>query len=283
MTGLRPIDIGTRTKVAGDLAERPALVWLEIATLGLDDRYQRPLGPKNWKAINRIAAGFDWARFSPILVAPAGDGHHAIIDGQHRTHAALMRGYTHVPAMVVPMTVKEQAAAFAGVNGDVTAITLYHVYRAALTAGEVWAVRARDCVEAAGCRLMRSNASSALKGPREIYPMGLIRSHVELGRGEVVTRALAAIVGSQNEGNVFAWSSAILKPWFDVVADAPEDADALRGFLNVVDLEALYARAFEVRKRPEYHELSQFQITRSTIKAALNEYRKTGQVKFLAA
>lgn len=282
-SGLRPISIGTRPKVAGDLVDQPALAWLPIAHLGLDDRYQRGLGPKNWTAIVKIAKKFDWARFTPILVAPAGDGFFAIIDGQHRTHAALMRGYDHVPAMIVPMTVKEQAAAFAGVNGDVTSITVFHIYKAALAAGEAWATKSRRAVEEAGCQLMVSNAASDKKRPREIYPIGLIRQHIEQGRGDVVTRGLSALIGTDNEANVFAWSSDILKPWFGIVGDAPEDAEGLRAFLEQVELEEFYTRGFQLRKKPEFQGLSQFQITRSGIRAALNQYRKVGKVTIRAA
>lgn len=283
MDGLRKIDIGTRPKVIGKLLERPELTWVAIASLRLDDRYQRGLGAKNWQAIERIAAGFDWARFTPVLAAPVENGLFAIIDGQHRTHAALMRGHSHVPAMVVAMDTAQQASAFAAVNGDVMAITAFHVYKAALAAREAWALQSRDAVEAAGCRLMTYPLGPAQRKPRQIMTIGLVRGHVAAGRAEVVTRALAALGLSAQAGEVFAWSAAILKPWIDIVATAPETDAELAGFLDAIDLEDLHGRVAALRKRPEFHGLSTFQITRSALKAALNQFRKTGKVELYAA
>jgi hypothetical protein len=196
MTDLRPIDLGGRARTRGRKAVRPDLTWLDIERLRLDDSYQRPLGKGNWRNIETIAADFDWARFTPILAAPLEGGLFAIIDGQHRTHAAALRGFDAVPAMVVPMTHAEQARAFAWVNGQVTAITIFHVFKAALVAGEPWALDARDAVEAAGCRLLTYPVSTYNRKPREIDAVGLVREHVRAGRGAFLTSVLRAISDS---------------------------------------------------------------------------------------
>lgn len=193
MTDLRPIALGDRARTPGRKAAKPLLTWLAVDRLRLDDSYQRSLGAGNWRSIETIAADFDWARFTPILAAPLDGGLYAIIDGQHRTHAAALRGFDEVPAMVVPMTHAEQARAFAWVNGQVTAITIFHVFKAALVAGEPWALDARAAVEAAGCRLMTYPVSTYNRRPREIDAVGLVREHVRAGRGELVTAALRAI------------------------------------------------------------------------------------------
>lgn len=84
------------------LAEQPApqLLWLRIEDLVVDSRYQRPLNTGNWAAIRRIAKDFRWSRFSPVLVAPVEGGRYAVIDGQHRAHAAALCGIESIPAMV---------------------------------------------------------------------------------------------------------------------------------------------------------------------------------------
>jgi hypothetical protein len=67
----------------------PAMLqWLALDRLVIDDAYQRPLLPGTWKSIEKIAANFQWSRFSPVLVAPIAGGLFAVIDGQHRVHAA---------------------------------------------------------------------------------------------------------------------------------------------------------------------------------------------------
>ncbi len=236
MTGLRPIDLDGRARTLARKAVRPDLTWLAIDALRIDDSYQRPLGKSGWKNVETIAKDFDWARFTPILAAPIGDGKYAIIDGQHRTHAAALRGFDEVPAMVVPMSHAEQARAFSWVNGQVTAITIYHVFKAALVAREPWALEARDAVENAGCRLMTYPTGAEAKRPRDIYMIGLMREHVDAGRGLLVTRLLKAISASANGDDPFAYSNGILKPLLAVLAQSGswQDLD-LNAFLGKHD------------------------------------------------
>lgn len=210
MTDLRPIDLGGRARTPGRKGKLPLLTWLAIDRLRLDDSYQRGLGKSNWRNIEVIAADFDWARFTPILAAPLDDGLFAIIDGQHRTHAAALRGFDAVPAMVVPMTHAEQARAFAWVNGQVTAITVYHVYKAALVAREPWALDAREIVEQAGCKLLTYPVSTYNRRPREIDAIGLVRDHVNAGRGDLLAAAFGALSASPAGDNSDAWRGTIL-------------------------------------------------------------------------
>ena len=111
---MRHIDIGSQTRPERvDPGAAPILQWIDIADLVVDDTYQRDLGRGNWKAIRRIAVAFKWSRFSPVFVSPVEGGRYAVIDGQHRAHAAAICGFPQVPCQIVPMTLEEQAASFA--------------------------------------------------------------------------------------------------------------------------------------------------------------------------
>lgn len=137
---LRPVCIEKQSPVGDvDPGAAPMLQWLPISSLVVDDGYQRDLKAGNWKAIRRIAAAFSWSRFSPVFVAPVEGGLYAIIDGQHRTHAAALVGIDTVPCQIVQMDPREQAASFAAINGLVTKVTIWNIYKAALAAGEAWA------------------------------------------------------------------------------------------------------------------------------------------------
>lgn len=155
----------------------PILQWIEIDQLVIDDSYQRSLERGNWMAIRKIAAQFHWSKFSPVFVAPVEGGRYAIIDGQHRTHAAAMCGFKSVPCQIVQIGQSEQAAAFAAVNGVVTKITSSQILKAAIKAGEPWAVEAQAIAAEGGCKLMTSNGSFATKKPGQIY---CIRGFVDL-------------------------------------------------------------------------------------------------------
>ena len=134
---MRPIEfVREQRPMTVNPGSAPILQWVKIVDLVVDDRYQRDLKFGNWKAIRRIAQNFKWSRFSPVFVAPVEGGKFAIIDGQHRTHAAAICGFSEVPCQVVHMSRDEQAAAFAAVNGLVTKVTLWNIYKAALVAAE---------------------------------------------------------------------------------------------------------------------------------------------------
>lgn len=208
----------------------PMLQWIKIASLVIDDSYQRPLERKNWNAIRKIAMSFQWSRFSPVFVAPVEGGRYAIIDGQHRTHAAAACGFEQVPCQVVQMDLKEQAAAFAAVNGNVTQVTIWQIYKAALAAGEEWATKARDVADSAGCHLMTRNGSSLTKKPGEIYGVRMFCEIVDKYPQHTVVQALQAAMKTEGLGDTAeAWNTVTIKPILHALCQRPK-AMAKPGF-----------------------------------------------------
>lgn len=235
---MRRIDVPS-ADFSPDAGPAPMLQWIEIANLVVDDSYQRELKIGNWKAIRRIARDFSWSRFSPVFVAPVEGGAFAIIDGQHRTHAAAMCGMTAVPCQVVQMTREEQAASFAAVNGLVTKVTLWQILKAAVAAGEGWAVACAEACTDAGCTLMLSNSQTDDKKPGQIYPVALIRNHVAAGRRAAVTLALRSLRRSEFGADAAAYSNEVIRPLIDAVAERPWLVEArtdLSSFLDEFDI-----------------------------------------------
>ena len=220
-THFRPIDVSGQPALEPADQAAPVLDWIPIRQLVIDDRYQRPLTRAGWQTIRRIAEDFRWTRFSPVLVAPIPGALWAIIDGQPRTHAAAICGHEKVPCMSVHMDTAEQAQAFAGVNGTVTRITVHHVFKAALAAGESWAVLANRAVEAGGCTLMTYNKTSSEKRCGEVFCIALIRQLVSAGHGAVVTTVLKALRQIDEGKRVPLFSDYILRPLMTAVASAP--------------------------------------------------------------
>jgi len=234
MTDLRNINVAGQAAVIPKDQPAPMLEWVSIDKLLIDDSYQRSLAARNWSSIRRIAEDFHWSRFTPVLVAPVEDGLFAIIDGQHRTHAAAICGFKTVPAMVVHMPRTEQAQAFSWVNSQVVRITPHHVYKAALAAAETWALDCRAAVEAADCRLMTSNASSGAKRPGEIFSIGFIKETVLRGHAAAITTALRGIRDFDKGGRVTLYTDYIVRPLIQVLA---ED-----GALRQADIAAAFGR-----------------------------------------
>lgn len=191
----------------------PMLQWLRIEDLVIDEAYQRSLQRGNWAVIRRIAANFRWSRFSPVFVAPVEGGAYAIIDGQHRCHAALLCGHSEVPCQIVPMDGREQAEAFAAVNGMVTKITTWNLYKASLAAGEEWAVRCDRMARSAGCEIMTANKSHWSKKPGEIYGVKSFRNLVQGRDEETVVEALRFLRRCEGWGQDAAyWDTGLLIP-----------------------------------------------------------------------
>lgn len=244
----------------------PHLGWVEIARLRIDDRYQRPLARHNWDAIRRIAENFDWALFTVVDIAPvrAVDGAdvYAVIDGQHRVHAAAMVGIGKVPVRIVLAPVEGQARAFMGINGNVMNITPFHMLRASIAAGEPWALAADKAISRAGCRLMTSNASASEKKPGEIYAVQFVRSVVsrdgavsDEGAQRIHVACASLMASREGAANPLLWTATPLRAWVTAIdalddwLDHPSATRALTRFLDRVKLSSLLADAEDTKRR----------------------------------
>lgn len=230
----RGINIDGRATFAPEPGPAPMLQWLRLDQLLIDEAYQRPLAKGNWKSIETIAANFRWSRFGPVLVAPVEGGMFAVIDGQHRIHAAALCGIAEVPAMVVQVGTEEQSRAFAWINSQSIRVTVFHVYKAALAAREDWAIRAEAAVTGAGCRLMTYNMTGSMKQPRQVFCVGFIRKQIEAGNDEAVRLGLTALTLAPGlSERAVAYTDFLLRPWILAVADSRcRDVDALVAALS---------------------------------------------------
>lgn len=238
---MRAIDVDGLTPPARrDPGQEPQLGMIEIDRLVIDPEYQRPIGKDGRKAIERIAGGFQWTKFSTVIVAPVSGGRYAIIDGQHRTTAAKLCGMTQVPCQIVALDRAGQAAAFSAINGSVTKMTTWHIYKAALAAGTGWAARAHRAVDAAGCTLMSYNKSAAAKEPGEIYAINLIRDLIDRHGEILVTLSLKAYRKSIYGDLAVAWGAVYVQAWISAVARCPGaetmSAAALAAFHDQFDV-----------------------------------------------
>lgn len=215
---LAPIDLTGFNPATLRDQPSPSLQWVPVADLRIDRRYQRDVTGPGRRAIQRIANGFDWRKFGAVMCAPITGGGLALVDGQHRAHAAALCGIETIPAVIVPMTMAEQAAGFAAINRDKIAVDHNAVLRAELAAGTPWAVQAAEAVRAAGCEIGTYSRSSATRKPGMVFAPTLLRRMIEAGEGEAVTAGLRAIRESTQGADVQMWMASVLTPWLTVVA-----------------------------------------------------------------
>jgi hypothetical protein len=227
---LRRIDIGDRLAFAqSNPGARPMLDWVPIEALVIDDAYQRPIDEKGWARIGRIAAAFHWSKFSPMMVAALDGGRFAVIDGQHRAHAAALCGMTHVPALIVPEAAGPvaQAHAFVALNGTAQPLSALGLYRAALVVNEPWAVLLRDTVAAAGMEVATYSPAAGARKPWVIYCIGAVRAFTDAGHAQAVTAALSALRQYDAIGRVGLYDGFLIKPWLGFVQRDPAPVQVL--------------------------------------------------------
>jgi hypothetical protein len=143
----------------------PFLEWIEIEKLVVDTEYQREIGRRGTANVQQIAENFDWSKFAPVIVAPIEGGQFAIVDGQHRTTAAMLRGQKKVPCQVVQADRSKQAAAYAAVNGSITKTTAQQLFHAKVAARDANALQLSEVCAAAGVEIVRRNLVQAQAKP----------------------------------------------------------------------------------------------------------------------
>lgn len=176
-----------------ELGAAPNLLWLPLTRLFIDESYQRLIMGRGVTHIYSIAKDFDWKKFAAVVCAKVGDKY-AIIDGQHRTYAAALRGIVEIPCLVVEATTEEQAAAFAAINAKVVKINDQQVYHAAVMAGNPDAVALEKALKAANVRVTKNPTSEILLKPRETIAVGTLKKVLRIYGEKALVLGLRCIM-----------------------------------------------------------------------------------------
>ncbi|WP_051057031.1 ParB N-terminal domain-containing protein [Bradyrhizobium yuanmingense] len=176
-----------------NVGERPELQWLKISKLRIDPRYQREIGRRGADNIVAIVPQFKWAKFTPVVVAPIGEGLFAIIDGQHRTTAAAARGFEAVPCVIIQVDQADQADAFVAINANVTAMSPLQLHAARLAAGSKAAAELTEACQEAGVTICRYPVPANKMQPGETLAVAMLQSALEKFGRDVLVAALCCI------------------------------------------------------------------------------------------
>jgi hypothetical protein len=212
----------------------PQLRWLEIKDLVVDLTYQREIGKRGSANIRQIAENFDWSKFAPVIVAPLEGGQWAVVDGQHRTTAAMLRSIEKVPCQVVQADRAQQAAAYAAVNGSVTKTTAQQLYYAKLTAGHPECAALQEVLAASGVEVARRNLVVAKMKVGQTQAVGaLSRCLREYGSATLIT-ALQCITQTA-DGNAGFVRATIIEGICEVLHKNRRWCEAGDGLLRAMD------------------------------------------------
>lgn len=260
------------------LGRPPRLEWIGIGNLMIDPDYQRPITRLGANNIRRIVAGFDWALFAPVLVAPAGGGRFAVVDGQHRVTAAAACGIEKVPCTIIDIGKAQQAAAFAAVNGNITRLHSLGLFHAQVAAGDAAACAIAAAAAAAGVVVAPYPKQVEKLAPNEtLAPRAIGRSLGAFGRPATVI-ALRFIRASERDAPG-ALNSPIIVATCAVLADHPEwwrgaDGGALIAAAAEISVLDLFERAWTGQRRRGVNALDEYQAALiEALEAALGAKR----------
>lgn len=178
------------------LGEPPALVWIALEELVINDAYQRHISERSVTLIRRMVARFDWGRVKALSVVAIGGGKYEVIDGQHTAIAAATHG--GIDALPCLLTrgkdQAERAADFVSLNRDRLAMTPMQVFFAELAAGEELAGDVDRGVRAAGGRVLKYPPPHAKFDVGDAICVAQLRALARAGGVAYVKRAVRICV-----------------------------------------------------------------------------------------
>lgn len=226
-----------------NLGVKPRVVWLDLALLVIDRRYQRELTEAGFAHINQIVRTWNWNCYQPVVVTENADGTYAVIDGQHRIEAAKKHPLIDsLPCYIIDAPdVADQARIFVAVNTNRKGLTSQQKFWASHAAGDPAAVALVDICEAAGVTILRRAPASSDISRAIIGPMVCQRLVARLGR-EPVREAITLLVET-HAGTPGAFRTAVIAALARMAATKPYSRNRLRKVLASVDLPVLLAEA----------------------------------------
>jgi ParB-like nuclease domain len=236
MSEFEPLNIAHYQQPTTPLSDgaAPYMDWIEVKRLVTDKTYQREISRAGSINVERIAEYFEWAKFSPVIVAPVEGGMFSIIDGQHRATAAMLRGIEKVPCEIVHIDRARQAEAFAAINGNITRVSAQVVYYARLTGKDPEAEEMARVLSAAEVTVCRGAKTLRTMKRGETNAVGAISKLLNKFGPETIISALQCITqtGSGNPGFLRAM---IMEPLCVVLHRNPKWRDSGERLLREMD------------------------------------------------
>lgn len=226
-----------------DLGTRPRVVWLDLALLQVDHRYQREIAGAGRAHVHKLLRSFNWNCYQPIIVSERPDGSFAVIDGQHRLEAARMHPLvSELPCYIVDApTIAAQAAIFSTVNGRRLGLTSLQKYWAAHAAGEASAVAVAEICASHGVAILRQFPSIDIPPMRVLAPYTLQKILARLGR-EPLDQAIGLLAES-HPLKVNAFRSPTMVALATIAAGKDYSRATWSGVVYELDLDRLYEEA----------------------------------------
>ncbi len=239
MTAHRPIDTtpfadGLASEDLGPLGPAPMLQWIAVEMLVIDPSYQREIQRNGARNVLAIAQNFSWTKFAPVIVASVEGGRYAIVDGQHRTTAAALRGAKEVPCQVILADKAEQAAAFAAVNGNITQMTSQQIYAARLAALDPGALALQAACSAGGVTILRHPVPASKMKTGETLAVNALERSLSAYGADIFSLALRCITRT-GKGNAGLIRASLINAICSVLDSEPQWASSEEKLIQAFD------------------------------------------------
>lgn len=243
LSGAAAISKAKAAEHSTELGTRPRVVWLDLALLQVDHRYQRDIAQAGQAHVNRLLRAFNWNCYQPIIVSERGDGTYAVIDGQHRLEAARKHPLINeLPCYIVDApTVAAQAAIFSTVNGRRLGLTSLQKFWASHAAGEEQAVAVHAICKRHGVTILRGIPSYDIPAKSVLAPFTLQKMLARVGKPAVDT-AIGLLAETHGE-RLNAFRSPTMVALATIAAGTVFSRNRWTQVLKRVDLDKLYDEA----------------------------------------
>lgn len=233
-----------------DLGAKPRVVWLDLALLTIDMRYQRDIGETGRQHVNRIVKAFNWNCYQPIIVTESADGTYPVIDGQHRLEAAKAHPLIdRLPCYVIDAPeVSKQAQIFVEVNSNRRGLTSSQRFWASHAAGEPSAVALVEICTAAGVQILRHGAGLKDGTPPLSILGPLVTQRLVTRFGAKAVREAITLLAETHPKTFGAFRSSNVSALVRIAAGKGYSRAALRRVLTGLDLSALHVEASAMAK-----------------------------------
>ena len=163
---------------------------LEVAKTFVDMTYGRPLKSRQAR---RMIKEFTWKKFLRPAVSERPNDRYAILDGQHRIHAAEKNGHALFPCIVYfGLTVEEEAMLFVDLNKERVNPNSLETFKAALRGREETALALKALLDKHKIKVGKTNDKiSCIALLRRIYHMSPVLLDATM---ETVTKAWGGLI-----------------------------------------------------------------------------------------
>ena len=197
----------------------PVLQYCPPAQLAVDATYQRQLDQRSHQLIARIASGWDWNLFQPLVVARRPDGELFVVDGQHRLEAARLRGdIQQLPCVIFSSSAAaDEADVFVKLNQERRPLTAFALYNAALATGDPVVTALAELFRDTGWKVVGTADTKTLK-PGELNCVGRVR-RLHARHGDRLTRMALTVLARAFPGQSIQHPSYMFAAIFTVASE----------------------------------------------------------------